>query len=57
MGEELEKLEAAFNRLQTIEITSSIATMEKLLQSLYDIRDVYNAVKEKEDERASAETE
>ena len=35
------KLDGAYNRLQTLDIVPSIFNMEKLVQSLYDLRDVY----------------
>lgn len=36
-----EKIEACFNRLQTMTITASLDTMEKLVQTLYDLREIY----------------
>ena len=38
----IEKLNAAYERLQGLSITPTVSNMERLLQSLYDIRDVYN---------------
>lgn len=46
MKEELRKLERAFDRLQLIEVKPTVDNMEKLLQSLYDLRDVYNDLKQ-----------
>ena len=46
MEEELRKLERAFDRLQLIEVKPTVDNMEKLLQSLYDLRDVYNDLKQ-----------
>ena len=39
-----EKIEACFDRLQTLKIDSTIDNMEKLLQTLYDLREVYQAL-------------
>ena len=41
-----EKLEAVYKRLQTLNILPTKENMEKLLQSLYDIREVYNKLME-----------
>lgn len=41
-----EKLEACFNRLQTLEIQPTLANMEKLVQTLYDLRELYNELEE-----------
>ena len=38
------KLNDTYERLQTLAITPSLPNMEKLVQSLYDIRDVYNGL-------------
>lgn len=40
------KLEACFNRLQTLEIQPTLANMEKLVQTLYDLRELYNELEE-----------
>ena len=37
-----EKLNAAFQRLQTLGIQPTLENLQKLLQSLYDIREVYD---------------
>ena len=44
----LEKLEKCYERLQTLNILPTKDNMEALLQTLYDIRDVYNKLKEEE---------
>lgn len=44
-----EKIEACFNRLQGLEIKPTVDNMEILLQTLYDLREVYNAIKDGED--------
>lgn len=46
-----EKLEACFMRLQGLEIKPTVTNMEALLQSLYDIRDVYGKLKEMEENK------
>ena len=37
-----EKLSAIFDRLQTLQIKPTQANMEILLQTLYDLKDIYN---------------
>lgn len=46
MDDILNKLNFCYDRLQSIQIAPTVTNMEKLLQSLYDIRDVYNKLKE-----------
>lgn len=41
-----EKIEACFERLQNLDIKPTLSNMEILIQTLYDLRDVYNALKE-----------
>ena len=55
----LEKLEACFDRLQSLNITPTLGNMEKLVQTLYDLRDVYNELKEGGDDhgRPAADSE
>jgi len=36
-----EKIEACFDRLQELDIKATITNMETLLQTLYDLRSVY----------------
>ena len=43
----LEKLEQCFERLQNLNIKPTETNMSILLQTLYDLRDVYNELKEK----------
>ena len=51
-----EKIEAAYNRLQQLEIQPTLPNMEKLLQSLYDLREVYQELERMEaDGRAEAD--
>ena len=45
-----EKLNACYERLQQLDITPTLSNMEKLVQTLYDIRDVYNELENKESE-------
>lgn len=52
----LKKLEESFERLQTLEIKPTVDNMEKLLQTLYDLREVYQKLKEGE-AGAEADTE
>ena len=42
----LEKLEQCFERLQSLDIKPTLGNMEKLVQTLYDLRDIYNELKE-----------
>lgn len=51
-----EKLEACFNRLQTLEIQPTLANMEKLVQTLYELREMYNELEEN-DGRAETDPE
>ena len=44
----IEKLEACFERLQHLEISPTLSNMEKLVQTLYDLRDIYNEIKKGE---------
>lgn len=41
-----EKIEACFERLQNLDIKPTLSNMEILIQTLYDLRDVYNELKE-----------
>ena len=41
-----EKLEACFNRLQELDIKPTLVNMELLVQTLYDLREIYNELKE-----------
>ena len=45
-----DKLEACFNRLQTMRIQATLENMEILVQTLYDLRDLYNKYKEGEED-------
>ena len=45
-----EKLEACFNRLQTLDIRPTLENMEKLIQTLYDLREIYNRLEEEPDD-------
>lgn len=36
-----EKIEACYERLQSLDIVPTVSNMEKLLKSLYDLREVY----------------
>ena len=58
MKEVLEKINACFERLQTLDITPTLNNMEKLVQTLYDLRDAYNEIERKgnEDGRQTVDT-
>ena len=43
-----EKLEACFERLQRLDIKPTRSNMEILLQTLYDLQEVYQELKERE---------
>jgi hypothetical protein len=43
-----DKIAQCFDRLQGLEIKPTLTNMEKLLQTLYDLRDVYNELTAKE---------
>lgn len=43
-----EKIKATFERLQNMNIQSTLSNMEILVQSLYDLRAVYNEMEVKE---------
>lgn len=43
-----EKLAACFDRLQRLEMLPTVANMELLLQTLYDIREIYNGLPDPE---------
>lgn len=40
-----EKIIRCFDRLQELELKPTVSNMEKLLQTLYDLRDIYNEIK------------
>lgn len=44
-----EKIKSCFERLQKLEISPTVNNMELLLQTLYDLREVYNSMKEGEE--------
>lgn len=50
-----EKIEACFNRLQGLEIKPTLSNMEILVQTLYDLRDVYNELKEGDETASDSE--
>ena len=43
-----EKIQACFDRLQGLEIRPTVSNMETLLQTLYDLREVWQELNEKE---------
>ena len=53
-----EKLKACFDRLQDLGIKPTLGNMELLVQTLYDLRDVYNELERMEkDEGQTADPE
>ena len=57
-----EKIEACFERLQGLDIKPTQSNMERLLQTLYDLRDVYAEIEKlnkegAEDGRATSDSE
>lgn len=53
-----EKLKACFDRLQTLDILPTVGNLETLLQTLYDIREVYQKLKAMEsDDDAGKKTD
>ena len=52
-----EKIEACFNRLQQLDIPATLNNMEILVQTLYDLKDVYEKLGGEEDGRSAAGTE
>lgn len=52
-----EKLEACFDRLQNLQIKPTLENMEILVQTLYDLREVYKNLKEEGDTDEQADTE
>ena len=51
-----EKIEACFSRLQELDIQPTLPNMEKLVQTLYDLRDVYQMLGGDEDGRSDADS-
>ena len=41
-----EKIKLCFERLQKLDISPTVNNMEILLQTLYDLREVYNSIKD-----------
>lgn len=48
MDEKRIKIGTAYERLQTLDIMPTRKNMEILLQTLYDLKDVYNKMEEEE---------
>ena len=48
-----DKLEECFDRLQGLEIKASLTNLEILLQTLYDIREMYQEIGRDKDGRAA----
>ena len=52
-----EKIKNCFDRLQRLNIAPSQGNMEILLQTLYDLKEVYQELGVKEDGRPAADSE
>ena len=54
-----EKLQSCFDRLQNLQIKPTLGNMEILVQTLYDLREIYNELNEEgeDDGRTAADTE
>ena len=54
-----DKLKACFDRLQNLQIKPTLGNMEILVQTLYDLREIYNELNEEgeSDGRTAADTE
>lgn len=48
MKELREKLDGCFDRLQNLQIKTTLANMEILVQTLYDLREVYSELERME---------
>ena len=49
-----EKLDKDYKVLQTLDIQPTVNNMERLLQSLYDLKEIYDELGESEDGGSSA---
>lgn len=49
-----EKIEACFNRLQGLDIKPTLTNMETLVQTLYELREVFNELERMEQDGRSA---
>lgn len=45
------KIDDCYQRIQNLDIKPTLANMERLLQTLYDLREVYQALEKQEAER------
>lgn len=48
-----EKLESCFDRLQSLDIMPTLDNMEKLVQTLYDLREVYQELCKGDDDNSA----
>ena len=55
MEEALNKLEVCFERLQSLDIQPTLTNMEKLVQTLYDLREVYETLGGEKDGGSTAD--
>lgn len=51
------KIEGCFLRLQHLDISPTVTNMERLLQTEYDLREIYNMMGSEDDGRAKADSE
>ena len=51
-----EKIAACFERLQGLDIQPTLPNMEKLVQTLYDLRDVYEKLGGEDDGRPGSDS-
>ena len=49
-----EKISACFDRLQTLDIKPTVGNLEAILQTLYDLREVYNELERIEENGRTA---
>lgn len=45
-----EKIEECFDRLQTLDVKPTLKNMEILVQTLYDLREIYNQLNTEEEQ-------
>lgn len=48
-------INGCFDRLQTLEIKPTLGNMEKLIQTLYDLRDVYEELEKRDESKEGAD--
>ena len=53
----IEKIKSCFERLQRLNIVPTLDNMEILVQTLYDLRDIYNSIKDGDDSGGRSESD